>query len=242
MSLASRSVQSPARRMTRQYRPGPSLPVVATAKECHSCPSRLTRTNSPSERRPGSATTTTSLVTARNSAGRRRTPRQGCATSMTSTATSNTDGWWSSPARDEPGGSDRSASAGTVTARIPSAAQPPSRWTDSKRLCRDCRTRSLAVRAMTTRIASTLTDAIRATGEDGTATRDSDCEPGHARDRRRTVQLPQVIGQLVQPVRRHQPPQHENSPHDSVVARGHRDTECREGPVHGPAADPAMAR
>jgi hypothetical protein len=56
-----------------------------------------------------------------------------------------------------------------MTARIPSAAQPPSRWTDSKRLCRDWRTRSLAVRAMAIRIASTLADASRATGEDGTA-------------------------------------------------------------------------
>ena len=56
-----------------------------------------------------------------------------------------------------------------MTARIPSAAQPPSRWTDSKRLCRDRRTRSLAVRAMTAKIASTPADAIPATGEDGTA-------------------------------------------------------------------------
>jgi hypothetical protein len=56
-----------------------------------------------------------------------------------------------------------------MTARIPSPAQPPSRWTDSKRLCRDGRTGSLAVSAITTKIASTPADAMPATGEDGTA-------------------------------------------------------------------------
>jgi hypothetical protein len=89
---------------------------------------------------------------------------------MTSVVRSSTDGWRSSPARFEPGGSARAASARTMTVRIPSAAQPPSRWTDSKRLCRDWRTRSLAVRAIAIRIASTPADANRATGEDGMAT------------------------------------------------------------------------
>ena len=160
----------------------------------------------------------------------RRRPSQGCTTSMTSAARSSTDGWRSSPARDEPGGSDRAASTGTMTARMPSAAQPPSRWTDSKRLCRDGRTRSLAVCAMTAKIASTPADAIPATGEarHGERGRGRGREPGHARDRHRAVQLPQVIGQLVQPVRRDQPPQYEHPAHDAIVTRGHRDAERRE--------------
>ena len=68
-SRPSLSVQSPARRMTRLKRPGPSPPVAATAKACHSLPSRLTRTYSPSDRFPGRARTTTSSVTPSTSHG-----------------------------------------------------------------------------------------------------------------------------------------------------------------------------
>ena len=53
--------------------------------------------------------------------------------------------------------------------------------------------------------------------------RGRDREPGHACYRHRAVQLPQVVGELMQRIRGDQPPQHEHSAHDSVVTRGHRD-------------------
>ena len=100
----------------------------------------------------------------------------------------------------------------------------------------DERNRSLGVRAIEIRIASPPTDAAPAAARTARRPRRR-TEPGHARDRHRAVELSQVVGQLVQPVRRDQPPQHECPTYDPVVTRGHRDEKCRQRALHGPAAD-----
>jgi hypothetical protein len=216
--------------MTRQYRPAPSRPVVATAKECHSPlaadPDEFPR-SAPSRQRGHDH-----LAGDREELGRQAANAQPGVRHEHDEDDQEQHGRLAEQSGQARAGRQRPGRLDGNDDREDAQCRPAAEPVDR-------------LEAVVPEVAHPVPGGARHDDQDreqagGRQARDGGGqlgerrrgrEPGHARHRHDAVQLPEVVGQLVQPVLRDQPAQHE-----------YRDAERRQGSLDGPAADPTLAR